>query len=472
MCDVVPTAMKRAWMSVMSLDTSRASRAIQSLQSRANASDELEVLKAAVAAASDDRRVLHAFALTALSSDGSRSSTSVATVLARLAHWQRGDLQRFHASRREASYGDDPSVMAFDRALDAAVELQQLRLVVATKLARESIELAARARRRCPTHRLGDVLLARVLYEYGDLTQAEVVLRDHFHSIRTNACADAAIGFYTLVARIAIDQQKGDLAMFLLREGIAVGEARGWQRLIAACWQESIELLVGTGQIDEARDCVRVLESRWSSDGEYQDPCLATALTHMQCRVQIASREAAEAVVQLRRLHAFADERGDAYACVRIQIRLVEALDACGCNSDALDTLADALELGCRAGLHQSFVSAGPAVIVLLTRFQQLLSAELHCYAFLQPYVCSLLRNAQQLDASSCAREIKLRGPLSGREHAILKLMRHGSSNKLIARELGIAPETVKSHAKRIFMKLGAQTRVEAVTKAASLSLI
>ena len=42
-------------------------------------------------------------------------------------------------------------------------------------------------------------------------------------------------------------------------------------------------------------------------------------------------------------------------------------------------------------------------------------------------------------------------------------MISQGSSNKRIARDLKISPETVKSHIKRIFMKLGASTRTEAV---------
>ena len=40
------------------------------------------------------------------------------------------------------------------------------------------------------------------------------------------------------------------------------------------------------------------------------------------------------------------------------------------------------------------------------------------------------------------------------------------------ARELGIAPETVKSHAKRIFVKLGTKTRAQAVARAVQLGFI
>ncbi len=61
---------------------------------------------------------------------------------------------------------------------------------------------------------------------------------------------------------------------------------------------------------------------------------------------------------------------------------------------------------------------------------------------------------------------------LSARERTIVLLMGHGLSNKRIARQLSIAPETVKSHAKRIFWKLTVQTRAQAVYRASELGLI
>ena len=61
---------------------------------------------------------------------------------------------------------------------------------------------------------------------------------------------------------------------------------------------------------------------------------------------------------------------------------------------------------------------------------------------------------------------------LSTRERTIVLLMGHGLSNKRIARQLRIAPETVKSHAKSIFWKLTVQSRAEAVYRASTLGLI
>ena len=61
---------------------------------------------------------------------------------------------------------------------------------------------------------------------------------------------------------------------------------------------------------------------------------------------------------------------------------------------------------------------------------------------------------------------------LSTRERTVVLLMGRGLSNKTIARELSIAPETVKSHAKHIFWKLMARSRAQAVYRAVALGLI
>jgi DNA-binding CsgD family transcriptional regulator len=57
---------------------------------------------------------------------------------------------------------------------------------------------------------------------------------------------------------------------------------------------------------------------------------------------------------------------------------------------------------------------------------------------------------------------------LSPRERTILDLIGQGQSNKEIARGLGITPETVKSHVKKIFIKLKVDKRFAAVALAAA----
>lgn len=61
---------------------------------------------------------------------------------------------------------------------------------------------------------------------------------------------------------------------------------------------------------------------------------------------------------------------------------------------------------------------------------------------------------------------------VSPREYETLELLAAGLSNKEIARKLGVSPNTVKTHLARLYEKLGAARRTEAVGKARSLSLI
>jgi LuxR family maltose regulon positive regulatory protein len=61
---------------------------------------------------------------------------------------------------------------------------------------------------------------------------------------------------------------------------------------------------------------------------------------------------------------------------------------------------------------------------------------------------------------------------LSPRETDILTLIAGGLSNKEIARSLYIGPETVKSHLKSVFTKLGVERRAQAVSRAQTLGLV
>ena len=61
-----------------------------------------------------------------------------------------------------------------------------------------------------------------------------------------------------------------------------------------------------------------------------------------------------------------------------------------------------------------------------------------------------------------------LTAELTGREMEILKMIAAGSSNKLIARELGISEATVKVHVKNLLKKLNFRSRVEAAVWAVS----
>lgn len=62
--------------------------------------------------------------------------------------------------------------------------------------------------------------------------------------------------------------------------------------------------------------------------------------------------------------------------------------------------------------------------------------------------------------------------PLSPRESQILQKIAYGATTKEVAHDLGISPHTVKTHLERIFEKLGANDRAQAVAIALRKGLV
>jgi LuxR family maltose regulon positive regulatory protein len=61
--------------------------------------------------------------------------------------------------------------------------------------------------------------------------------------------------------------------------------------------------------------------------------------------------------------------------------------------------------------------------------------------------------------------------PVTPRERAVLKLLAQGHSKREIAQELDVSFNTVHSHTKAIYRKLGVSSRHEAVERASEITL-
>jgi DNA-binding NarL/FixJ family response regulator len=61
---------------------------------------------------------------------------------------------------------------------------------------------------------------------------------------------------------------------------------------------------------------------------------------------------------------------------------------------------------------------------------------------------------------------------LTSRERQVLELLSDGHTMRQIATRLGISPRTVETHVGKIYRKLGVRTRVQAVSRAATLGLV
>lgn len=61
---------------------------------------------------------------------------------------------------------------------------------------------------------------------------------------------------------------------------------------------------------------------------------------------------------------------------------------------------------------------------------------------------------------------------ISPAEHSVLEQLAAGYSNKEIAAKLELSPNTVKTHCQRLFEKLGAKRRTDAINRARELGIL
>ncbi len=124
-----------------------------------------------------------------------------------------------------------------------------------------------------------------------------------------------------------------------------------------------------------------------------------------------------------------------------------------------------ALELGSPNSYRRVFVDVGPSVRPLLE--YQVRRGTSH-RSFAGELIAALERRAPNVEIT----KPKLLEPLSDRERAVLRYLPTLMSNAEIAAELFVSVNTVKTHLRSIYRKLGATRRRDAVERARRLELL
>jgi LuxR family maltose regulon positive regulatory protein len=177
-----------------------------------------------------------------------------------------------------------------------------------------------------------------------------------------------------------------------------------------------------------------------------------------------------------------------------IEILIVQALaqHARGNKLQSLASLKRALTLAEPEGYLRIFVDEGEVIKLLIEDFRLMISNQsrvqddhLMAYAdqllnaFAGPLVASPsssspLENQKHLHLAQVqvSKIENLVDPLSERELEVLRLVAQGLSNDQISKRLFLSVSTVKGHNLRIFNKLQAKSRTEAVARARDLGLL
>ena len=435
----------------------------------------IESYRAALALVRGDpaATVVHAELAIERAAEGDHVVVASAAALSGLASWGLGDLESAHRGYSAAvdglrRAGHISDVLGCSITL-ADIRITQGRLGDAVRTYDDALRLAAPheadgAMRGTPDMLVG---LSRVALERNDLeTAASCLARaeelgEHLglpqHPYRLR------------LARSRMREVEGDLAgaLALLDEAdrVYVGDFSPNVRPIPAL---RVRLLLQEDRLAECLDWVR--ENHLSPDDELSYVRELEHLTLARILLRQHWVEGHEAVLRtaydlLERLEVAAEEGGRTGTL--IEILTVQALARHaegGDDSPALDSLERALRLAEPEGYVRVFVDEGLPLGALLAGIAKRHPGWGYPVRLLDAYGVS--------DPPAAPAQPGLVDPLSARELDVLRLLATDLDGPAVARELVVSLNTVRTHTKNIYAKLGVNSRREAVTRAGELDLL
>ena len=161
----------------------------------------------------------------------------------------------------------------------------------------------------------------------------------------------------------------------------------------------------------------------------------------------------------------------DKFIALRIGIDLAVLRARLGASETAYDLLRQLMTWGAEANMPSFVLDHDRRIVPILleARDAGVFDSEGDALRFVNGLLDQLRERAREKKKPSMTRA---RDELTSRERSIVEFIARGRSNKEIARELGVAPETIKTHLKRIFQKLSAESRAQAVVRAQSLGML
>jgi len=405
-------------------------------------------------------------------------TANVASNVVRFGHMQAGDLKQFYATpwMPYSLEEDRRNVFAsvYRRCLQGIAELRQIRLTAAEGNYREGLRIAEQyVGPNSVAAALPTSLIARILYEQGQLDEAEALVIDRASLISSVTMLDCVRSAYFVLARIAAARMNLERAHTLLERAENHGISRDWGRLTAAATAEQARLYLNEGRVDEGAACVDRLERLTR---KYPAPRLCAwseiqwdhKLAHAHLLGQRERPE--EAMSILRELQRETEAARHRYFLIRVEILMSALQLSVGKAAEATNRFRRILAACAGGGLYQIILDEGSIISDLVQMVQQSGSISAH----LMSYVDRLVADSQGARQDRLVPIFRAQAlhALSTRETEILKLIAQGLSNKEIARGLDIGPETVKSHLKSVFTKLGVERRAQAVSRAQTLGLV
>jgi ATP/maltotriose-dependent transcriptional regulator MalT len=441
---------------------------------------ECQALRSVLAALQDDSQTALSLAEDSFSqASGDAFTTNVLSNVIRYGHWKAGNLEKLYATPwlPYSHEQDKRNVFAsvYRCCLLGLAEREQIRLGVAERHFAAGMRMAEEAvGPQSTSAALCAPLIAQIRYEQGRVDEAEAMIEDRLPIINATVFLDSVLTCYLVLERIAQLRGNVERAYALLDQAENLGYERQWDRLIAAAVMERARLYLKEGRLAEASASLMRLD-RLAAACPCPSPCAWSDIHHYRLlgsvHLAVAQNRLEDAVARLNRLVQDAENGQRNYFALRLRLLLATVLLGANERASALETLNGALGVAAPAGVFQTLLDQGPEMGILLWEARK--DAERTHARERLDYIDRLLegwRSRHHVHPEQ--EESGIAESLSSRERNVLELIADGQSNKEIARTLGIAPETVKSHVKNIFVKLAVDKRAHAVARAQALRLV
>jgi LuxR family transcriptional regulator, maltose regulon positive regulatory protein len=439
---------------------------------------ECQAIRSVAIALKDDSERALPLAQDCVNSSSDPWTANVASNVVRFSHLKAGNLKRFHATPwiPYSVEEDRRNVFAsvYRHCLNGLAEERQLRLAAADEHYREGLRIAEQD--VGPTSiaaALPASLIARIKYEQGHLDEAEAWVIDRIPLISSGTMLDCVWSAYFVISRVSAARMNFERARTLLERAENQGAARDWGRLSAGVMAEQTRLFLNNGRLDEAAACVDRLERlAWKYPAPRRCAWSEIEWYHKLARAHLLGQQdrPEEAITILQRLQSEAEAMQHRQFLICVAIRLSAVQLSAGKVAEAVGRFRRVLAACAAAGLYQTVLDEGSIISELLRTTQENGNAKVDLTPYVDRLVAGLQRTGQ--DRSPSTSGARILSALSPRETDILTLIAEGLSNKEVARSLDVGPETVKSHLKSVFSKLGVERRAQAVSRAQTLGLV
>lgn len=290
--------------------------------------------------------------------------------------------------------------------------------------------------------------LARICYQWNDLHAAEQHRHQCFQLTQQIATetVDTVASYRVLLARLKLVQGDVPGAIAALEGAAAFVRQHGFMSRMPEVAAAQVLVLLHQGQLAAAAHLAQTHD-----------------LPLSQARVYLAQGDPATALAVLEPVRQQAATRGWPDELLSATVVAALAHYAHGESDTAMHLLGEALALAEPGGCIRIFVDEGPSMAALLREAAK--------HGLAPNYAHQLRASFGERDSRAPSTQLVIE-PLSARERDVLRLLRTGLNGPDIARELMVSLNTMRTHTKNIYTKLGVNSRRAAVLRAEQLDLV